>query len=58
MEINQRIVLLLLLTVNRGMPSESKEFYSRLASLLSIKHKVKKSQVTTRITTKIKFSFL
>ena len=41
MEINQRIVPLLLLTVNRGMPSESKEFYSRLASLLSIKHKSK-----------------
>ena len=55
MEIDQRSVTPLLFTVNDGMTSECKVFYSRLALLLSIKRGVKKSKLTTWTTTKINF---
>ena len=49
MEIDQGRFTPLVLTVNGGMADECKIFYSRLASLLSIKRGVKKSLVTTWI---------
>ena len=49
MEIDQGRFTPLVFTVNGGMADECKIFYSRLASLLSIKRGVKKSPVTTWI---------
>ena len=55
-EIDQRRVTSLSITVNGGMAIECKVFYSRLASLLSIKRGVEKLPATTWITTKINFA--
>ena len=58
MEVDQGSFTPLVFTVNGGMASECKVFYSRLAALLSIKRGVEKSQVTTWIRTKINLSLL
>ena len=54
MEIDQGRFTPLVFTVNGGMADECKIFYSRLASLLSIKREAKKSPATTWIR-KIKY---
>ena len=56
MEADQGSFTLLIFTVNGGMAGECKLLYSRLVSLLLIKHGIEKSQVATWENRKINFT--
>ena len=57
-EVDQKSLIFLVSIVNGSTAGDCKVFYLRLASLLSIKHRLKKSQVTTWMRTKINLALL
>ena len=58
MEVDQHRFMPLVFTVTEGTESEGRAFYSRPATLLSLKKVIEKSKVTSSIRSKVNFALL
>ena len=58
MEVDQGSFTPLVFTVAGGIGGEGRAFYSRIATLLSLKNGIKKSKVTFWIQSKVNFALL